>query len=92
MLIELEKANMISMLILYLILFGVALILLLAISKEILDLLRYFLETQNMMKGEKGDVKGKKEKKYKVVGADKAERRTDISGSHEEYETKEEGS
>lgn len=44
--IGLEKANMISMLILYFILFGVALVMLLAISKEILELIRCFLETK----------------------------------------------
>ena len=91
---ELEKANMISMLVLYLILFAVALILLLAISKEILDLMRYFLETQNMMKGkgEKGDVKGKEKEKRKKFRTDPVKGRTEFSGSHAKYAQKEESS
>lgn len=91
--IGLEKANMISMLILYFILFGVALVMLLAISKEILDLIRCFLEAKNMMKGKKGNVKGKeKEEKHQKFRPCQIEGRTVISGSHAEYAEKEEGS
>jgi hypothetical protein len=89
---ELEKANMISMLVLYLILFAVALILLLAISKEILDLMRYYLETQNMMKGKEGNVKGKEKEKRKKFRTDPVKGRTEFSGSHAKYAKKEESS
>lgn len=89
---ELEKANMISMLVLYLILFAVALILLLAISKEILDLMRYYLETQNMMKGKEGNVKGKEKEKRKKFRTDPVKGRTEFSGSYAKYAKKEESS
>ena len=65
---------------------------LLAISKEILDLMRYFLENQNMMKGEKGDVKGKEKEKRKKFRTDPVKGRTEFSGSHAKYAQKEESS